>query len=412
MHIVYASFDEVPSFKAASTHILANCRPALHRHRLELITLGDIALPAQAGFRHLPAALREKNYLRRGLLFRDVVRRRLAREKPTVFHFRTPWEGLLAGELNLPNVYEVNGLPSIELPYLYRNAGTRALAVLREWEQACLSRADAIVCPSERIRECLLRRYHIAEPERIRVIPNGYDPMPFNHNPFPPGEGRVRGEKRDFFHESPTARSDKSLLTPPHPNPFSQGEGALRAIYLGTLHPWQGILWSLRAFVHLEGRYTLDIYGVASRQWRRHAEKRIARYGLQDRVRLHPPVERGRFAALLAEYDLGLAPLLKTERNAEQGCCPVKIMDYLAHGLPTVAADLAVVRPLVTHGENGLLHPPGCLTGLVAALTEFHERRAELPEWRRRVRASLARFPTWDECGARMMAIYEEIARR
>lgn len=381
MRIVYASFDEVPSFKAASTHILANCRPALHhRHWLELITLGDIALPAQAGFRHVPAALRERNYLRRGLAFRDFVRRRLVRERPDVFHFRTPWEGLLAGELNLPNVYEVNGLPSIELPYLYRNAGARALAVLRDWEQACLSRADAIVCPSERIRECLLRRYHIPVPERIRVIPNGYDPVPV----------RVQADK----------------------NPLLQGEAVLRAVYLGTLHPWQGILWSLRAFVHLEGRYTLDIYGVGARQWRRHAEKRIARYGLRDRVRLHPPVERGRFAQVLADYDLGLAPLLKTERNAEQGCCPVKIMDYLAHGLPTVAADLAVVRPMVAHGENGLLHPPGCLTGLVAALAEFHGRRAELPEWRRRVRASLARFPTWDECAARMMAVYEEIARR
>ncbi|MGZ8219320.1 glycosyltransferase family 4 protein [Methylomagnum sp.] len=377
MRIVYASFDEVPSFKAASTHILANCRPALSRHRLELITLGDIALPAQAGFLHVPAALREKNYLRRGLAFRDFVRRRLVRERPQVFHFRTPWEGLLAGELKLPNVYEVNGLPSIELPYLYRNAGSRALAVLRDWEQACLSRADAIVCPSERIRECLLRRYHIPEPGRIRVIPNGYDPVP----------------------------------VPTEKHPLLPGEGALRAIYLGTLHPWQGILWSLRAFVHLEERYTLDIYGVGARQWRHHAEKRIARYGLQDRVRLHPPVERGRFADVLADYDLGLAPLLKTERNAEQGCCPVKIMDYFAHGLPTVAADLAVVRPLVTHGDNGLPHPPGCLTGLVAALAEFHERRAELPEWRRRVRASLTRFPTWDECGTRMMDIYEDIAR-
>ena len=383
MRIVYASFDEVPSFKAASTHILTNCRAALHRHRLELITLGEIALPAQAGFRHFPAAIREKNYLRRGLAFREFVRQRMLRERPDIFHFRTPWEGLLAGELNLPSVYEVNGLPSIELPYLYRDAGQRALAVLREWEQACLSRADAIVCPSERIRECLLRRYRIPAPERIRVIPNGYDPVETASN-------------RDRKPQSETAPAGETL----------------RAVYLGTLHPWQGILWSLRAFVHLEGRYTLDIYGVVARQWRRHAEKRIACYGLEDRVRLHPPVECGRFAELLADYDLGLAPLLKTERNAEQGCCPVKIMDYLAHGLPTVAADLAVVRPLVAHGDNGLLHPPGCLAGLVAALAEFHQRRAEWPEWRRRARASLARFPTWDECSARMMAVYEEIARK
>jgi glycosyltransferase involved in cell wall biosynthesis len=375
MHILYASFDEVPSFKAASTHILANCRQALNRHRLVLLTLGETALPAHAGFLHVPAAIREKNYLRRGLAFREFVRRRLVRERPDVFHFRTPWEGLPAGELGLPSVYEVNGLPSIELPYLYRNAGERVLSVLREWEQACLERADAIVCPSGRIRECLLRRYRIPNPDRIRVIPNGYDPVPVLV-----GEG------------------EKNC--------------PLRAIYLGTLHPWQGILWALRAFVHLEGRCTLDIYGVGARHWLRYAEKRIARHGLEDRVRLHPPVDRSRFPEVLAGYHVGLAPLLKTGRNAEQGCCPVKIMDYLAHGLPTVAADLAVVRPLVEHGDNGFLFRPNCLEGFVAALSELHERRAELPELRGRVLASLDRFPTWDECSRRMLEIYGQIARR
>jgi glycosyltransferase involved in cell wall biosynthesis len=379
MRIVYASFDEVPSFKAASTHILALCRKALNRHRLVLLTLGETALPEHAGFRHVPAAIRERNYLRRGLAFREFVRGWLARERPEVFHFRTPWEGLPAGELGLANVYEVNGLPSIELPYLYRNAGERVLSVLKDWEQTCLERADAIVCPAERIRECLLRRYRIPDPDRIQVIPNGYDPSPFS------------------------SRAETSGRDP--------AEAPLRAVYLGTLHPWQGILWALRAFVHLEDRYTLDLYGVGARNWLSYARKRIARYGLEDRVRLHPPVDRTRLSEVLAGYHVGLAPLLKTGRNAEQGCCPVKIMDYLAHGLVTVAPDLAVVRPLVEHGGNGFLYEPNCLNGFVAALSELHERRAEWPELRGQVLASLDRFPTWDECSRRMLEIYARIAR-
>jgi glycosyltransferase involved in cell wall biosynthesis len=382
LHIVYASFDEVPSFKAASTHILANCRKALHRHRLELLTLGETALPAHAGFLHRPAALREKNYLKRGLAFREFVGNRLRRERPDVFHFRTPWEGLAAAELRVPSVYEVNGLPSIELPYLYRDAGERVLDILRGWEQACLERAHAIVCPSERIRECLLRRYRVPDPDRIWVIPNGYDP---------PGRIAESGD---------------------NPQPGGRAlQNPLRAVYLGTLHPWQGILWALQAFASLEGRCTLDIYGVGARQWLAHGRKRIARYGLENTVRLHPPVDRSELSEVLAGYDLGLAPLLKTGRNAEQGCCPVKIMDYLAHGLPVVASDLTVVRALVEHGGNGLLHPPNCRAGFAAALAELHERRVELPDWRRRARASLARFPTWDQVSERMLDIYEQIAR-
>jgi glycosyltransferase involved in cell wall biosynthesis len=372
MRAVYASFDEVPSFKAASTHILANCRAIAGPYQLELITLGEVSLPSFAGFRHCPASFDEGNYLRRAERFRVRVRQRLQDDPPDLFHFRGPWEGLAADERAIPKIYEVNGLPSIELPYLYRDAGQRVLAQLREWEQRCLAGADAIVCPSERIRQCLLSRYRIPDPARIQVIPNGYDPV---------------------------------TVGSPHPV-----DGALRAVYLGTLHPWQGIHWALRAFASLGERYRLDIYGIGSRDWLRQAEKRIARHGLSNRVRLLPPLDRSRLSATLTGYHVGLAPLIKTERNAEQGCCPVKIMDYLAHGLVTVAPDLAVVRPMLRHGHNGWLYPPNCLNGLTATLEQLHQRRAELPALRRQVLESLGGLPTWAEAGRRLRRVYDALA--
>jgi hypothetical protein len=44
-------------------------------------------------------------------------------------------------------------------------------------------------------------------------------------------------------------------------------------------------------------------------------------------------------------------------------------------------------------------------------LSELHARRAELPELRGKVLASLERFPTWDECSRRMLEIYARIVR-
>lgn len=369
---VYASFDEVPSFKAASTHILANCRAIAGRYELDLITLGELALPGFRGFRHRPVSFDEPNYLRRGERFRAHVRRQLLDDPPRLLHFRGPWEGLVASELGIPNVYEVNGLPSIELPYLYRESGDRVLAILRDWEQRCLAGADAIVCPSERIRQCLLSRYRIPDPGRIHVIPNGYDPVPIG--------------------------------------PPASVDGGLRAVYLGTLHPWQGIHWALRAFARLGDRYRLDIYGVGSRRWLGQAAKRIVRHGLSDRVQLLPPVDRSRLSPTLAGYHVGLAPLIKTERNAEQGCCPVKIMDYLAHGLVAVAPDLAVVRAMIRHGHNGWLYPPNCLDGLTAALETLHGQRHRWPALRHQVLASLQDLPTWDETGDRLGRIYDALA--
>jgi len=374
MKITYASFDEVPSFKAASTHILANCRMARLKHDLLLLSLGEVALPPAAGFCHAPAAIRERNYLRRGEAFRSYVHRHLLASRPDVFHFRTPWEGLLAGRLKLANVYEVNGLPSIELPYHYRNASPRALAVLRSWEQACLEQADAIVCPSERIKHCLINRYAIPDPARISVIPNGYDPV--------------------------ACRQQTQADTLP-----------LKAVYLGTLSAWQGILWAIKGFAQLRGQFTLDIFGTATRKLAHYAERRIIRHGLEGHVRIHGPLHRAELDKRLGHYQVGLAPLLKTERNADQGCCPVKIMDYLNHGLVTVAPDLAVIRAMLENGDNGILYQPNCLHSLVSALQGLAGQTEAMPILRGNARASLARFPTWDECSRRMLAVYGQIAR-
>ena len=373
MKITYASFDAVPSFKAASTHILANCRRAMQSHKLLLLSLGEVALPANPGFCHAPAAIREKNYLRRGEAFRDYVHRQLQASRPDVFHFRTPWEGLLAGRLKLANVYEVNGLPSIELPYHYRTVSPRALAVFKSWEQACLEHADAIVCPSERIRRCLLDRYVIPDPARISVIPNGYDPVACH------------------------PRQADSL--------------PLKAVYLGTLNHWQGILWALKGFVPLRGLYTLDIFGSATGKMAHYAEKRILRHGLAGHARLHGPLHRADLDRQLRQYQVGLAPLLKTERNTDQGCCPVKIMDYLNHGLVTVAPDLAVVRAMLANGDNGILYLPNCMHSFVAAMQGLAHNREAISQLSHNAQASLARFPTWDECSERILEIYGAIAR-
>ena len=71
--VFYASFDEVPSFKGASTHILANCRAILRHFELTLVTLGDNPLPSitHGHFKHIPLGISHTNYLIRGKKFRQ-----------------------------------------------------------------------------------------------------------------------------------------------------------------------------------------------------------------------------------------------------------------------------------------------------------------------------------------------------
>jgi glycosyltransferase involved in cell wall biosynthesis len=376
VRVLFASFDEVPSLKGASSHILATCRGVLGEHELHLVTLGDLALPAAPRFDHLPQPLPEPNYLRRGLAFRERVARALDRLRPELVHFRGPWEGLAAVRRGLPCVYEVNGVPSVELPHLYPGATPHGLATLRGWEAECLAGARAVICPSERTRAFLVQTYGASLSAKISVIPNGYDPVPPAGRP-PPAAG-----------------------------------APLRLVYLGTLHPWQGVTWSLRGLAALRGRCMLDLYAPSQRAFGERVERCIRKYGLADFVRLRPPQHRGRLLEILPTYHAGLAPLLRDVRNTVQGCLPLKLLDYLAHGLPVIASDLFVVRQIVRHEENGLLHRPGdreAFAGSIARLAGDAALRARLA---RQARRSLAALPTWDDYGITLRALYRRITAR
>ncbi|MFN8392126.1 MAG: glycosyltransferase family 4 protein [Bdellovibrionota bacterium] len=371
MKIVYASFDEVPSFKGASTHILCGLREVRKHHHVTLLSLGTQAIRPSWGIDHRPIHLPERNILRRGLNFRQRVGAAFKRLQPDLIHFRSPWEGIAAVESGRRCVYEVNGLPSVELPYSYRQVSARVLELFRTWEKLCLDGAAQIICPAARIAQHLTSEYDVSA-EKITVLPNAYDPVPTGPD---------------------TPRTN----------------GTLRMIYLGTLSSWQGILWSLKVFREFEGRVRLDIFTQPSKLASRRLERRIRRHGLQEIVRVHPPAHRIALRDLMRTYDFGFAPFLKTARNTDQGCCPLKLIDYLSHGLPVVASNLSVVREHVTHEKNGMLFHPNSFQSLrdtFSTLLSSSNPRDALREF---ARFSKPNTWTWTEYGTELGRIYAQL---
>lgn len=59
----------------------------------------------------------------------------------------------------------------------------------------------------------------------------------------------------------------------------------------------------------------------------------------------------GYFASV--DFDIGLAPLLDTEFSRSKS--DVKVLEYGALGIPSIASDCEVYRNFITHGENGFL---------------------------------------------------------
>src|SRR5512136_3240692 len=198
--VLYSAFDVVPSPKGASTHITYFTRGLVDAgYSVQLITAGDPALSERdvycgAQIIRVPVG-DDPNYLKRALEFGQAVTRHLDSSAPYgIAHFRSIWCGLpivqAQARLGYKTLFEVNGLPSVELKYHYPALkGSTVLQKIKEQEIATLLLADAIICPSA------VTRAYVASlgipREKITVIPNGVDTKLFTPQPF----GRPSGER-------------------------------------------------------------------------------------------------------------------------------------------------------------------------------------------------------------------------
>jgi glycosyltransferase involved in cell wall biosynthesis len=79
----------------------------------------------------------------------------------------------------------------------------------------------------------------------------------------------------------------------------------------------------------------------------------------------------------LSACDIGLAPM--SDGYWERGKCGFKAIQYMAIGIPVLAADVGVLPSIVRHGETGFLYRDG------AEFMQFARQLADEPDLRRRM---------------------------
>jgi glycosyltransferase involved in cell wall biosynthesis len=376
---LYAAFDRFPTRKGASTHI-ARFAPALFEEYGGglLYVVGDETLPAhqiEVDVEIVRFSIPLPNLLERAVAFGEHLARLLeeAVDDLEVCHFRDPWSGvpILERPHRYATVFEVNALPSIELPYAYPSIAPRTLGKVRAAERFCLEAADRIVTPSRTTRDFLVGEGIPAA--RIDVVPNGAD------------------------------------LLPPLPRPFEAPDEYL--IYFGALQPWQGVDTLFRAFARLADLETLRLVVCGSGRSRhaRAAEKLAAKLGLAGRVTWRWELPSPELEPWLSNALLSVAPLSACSRNVEQGCAPLKILESLAAGVPVVASDLPPVREIVTDGVEGrLVAPdrPAELARAIRVLLHFPQIRAEMAA---AARERAARDFTWDRSLSLLKGVFRSL---
>ncbi len=381
---LYAAFDTYPAPKGAAVHIreFAGTLFDFMGDGL-LLALGSPDLPAwqfepNCEIRRLISS--ENNYIKKAAEFSEFVHfhASLLKDNLKIAHFRDPWGGLTIIEAvsgNCRTVFEVNALPSIELPTRFRGLSAAILDKIRARETECLERADAIVCPSQVIKNCLVGLG--VNPAKISIIRNG------------------------------ALLVDPATLARPAEAPANY------LVYIGAVQSWQGLETLFRAMTLLadlpELRLVLCVSGSKVRL--KFLHRLAERLQIADRLIWHLRLNQNELLPWLAHADLSLAPLTECSRNIQQGCCPLKIVESMAVGVPVIASDMPVVRELLHHNETGWLIRPDRPSELARAIRILLAH----PDDRRRLgstaREKAEKELAWQKAAEALQSLYRQLGQ-
>ncbi|PKL42224.1 MAG: glycosyl transferase [Candidatus Riflebacteria bacterium HGW-Riflebacteria-1] len=379
---LYAAFDTFPAPKGAAVHIREFAQTLFtYTGSGLLLVLGDEELPSwqiEGSMQIRRLASGEPNYLKRAMQFGEFVyaHAEMLRNDLQIAHFRDPWGGIPMLDVknrSYKTVYEVNSLPSIELPARYGNISSRTCAKIRRLEQRCWEEADRIICPSQVIRNCLISLG--ASADKITVIPNG-------------------------AHIIDAAQIDIPADAP-----------GQYLIYFGAVQSWQGleVLFKAMTFLRDLSELKLVLCVSGSKPRLKYLQKLAARMSIEHQLIWQMKVPQIVVSNWLAGAAISVAPLVECARNLTQGCCPIKIVESMAMAKPVIASDLPVVRELIDHNDTGWLIRPDRPSELARAIRILLAHPDECRRIGENAQKKAAASLTWATVTATLAGIYRQL---
>ena len=369
----------IPGIKGASIHVGSVCRALRHAgldgeiftvrpeaDTLEGLPVHQIEIPRRRKRKSIED--------REARLFLASLNTSIApSSRPDFVYERyTMWHagGLAhARDLDVPFILEVNSPLPLEARK-FRGLANEPLAL--GIAQLLMRDADGIVCVSEEVAHWVTEmRGHRSG---VWVIPNGVD--------------------HELFNASARTR----------PEPLPQSATPVIA-FSGSFRPWHGIGDMIDAFKLFVDQTSskAHLLLVGDGPMRDEFEEKARKFGLDSRVHITGMVPHEEVPIWLRGADIAVAPYPKLEHFYFS---PLKLFEFLALGLPVVATDVGQIRDVITHGERGLLCPPGCTESLADAMAQMINNRDRSRQFGEAGRVWVLENATWQQ---RVQQILERI---
>lgn len=176
---------------------------------------------------------------------------------------------------------------------------------------------------------------------------------------------------------------------------------ALKLLTVANITPLKGLDTLIEALQRLrEPAVSLEIIGdeQCDPRYSRRLKARVARSGLENRVRFHGRLPPTRLASFYADADIFVLP-------SHCEAFGIVVAEAMAFGLPIVATRCGGIPELVTDGENGFLVPPNDGESLARAIQTLTADPALRARYGRRSSEKARNLNTWAECGKQISAL-------
>jgi glycosyltransferase involved in cell wall biosynthesis len=276
--------------------------------------------------------------------------------------------GLAAARLGVPLVLEDNGDSLFDLEAKgIAPAGLQrrlSLAVMRR----AVRRAAHVVSAGAGWREQFIKRWQV-DPNRVTTIENGTALVHI----------LSRAQLRSF-----TGSADE--------------RSPARLVYLGGFYPWHGVPVLLEALARARARGArAQLLMIGSGDGLPDARTLAGSLGLDADVTFAGHLGQVDYAPLLAAADVGLSPYCGWPEFSG-----LKVLDYKAAGLPTIASGVNGHPPTLRAGETGVIVPPCDVAALCDAIVQLCADPARRRRMGQAARVEAESAHAWEHTAARL----------
>lgn len=220
-------------------------------------------------------------------------------------------------------------------------------SVSSQQERRAVNTANRIVATGAYIAEDLERLYEVNH-EQVAVVPNGVDISEIRSiRPATDATLQRFGVHRSSF-----------------------------VVYVGSLADWKGAHTLVEAALYCsKSQFRILILGGSNSDQARFRSL-VASLGVDERVVIGGAVDWRTAISVTKSAAIAVVPNTKSIEG-ERYTCPVKLLEFLACGLPIVAADLPSLRAVLTETRNCSFFTPGQPRSLSESLLRLiHEEKA------------------------------------